>query len=186
MKIIFLDIDGVIKPGGEKGRACEEPHAMDYKAWPREYMQRLQNIIDRVDDSAVVISSTWRKISRDHKMPNWWSRQFTDMGFDIEVLGVTPSSGNGFRGREINNWLMHNADTYDVTNYVAIDDDSDFYEHQPFYHVNGYEGIQDEDVDAIVDWLNNEVPLRKPPMGYHKETRRFDNNEFSLYDGYFK
>lgn len=186
MKIIFLDVDGVIKPNGEKGRDCPEPHAMDHKAWPVEYVQRLQNIIDRVDDCAVVISSTWRKISRDHAMPGWWNAQFKEMGFDIEVLNTTASANNGFRGREVNNWLVYNSTTYDVDQFVIIDDDSDFYENQPFYNVNGYEGIQDEDVDAIVAWLNTGEEFRKPPMGYHKETRRFDNNEFSLYDGYFK
>ncbi len=185
MKIVFLDIDGVIKPGGEKGCNCPEPHALDHKGWPVEYVQRLQNIIDQVDDCAVVISSTWRKIS-PRSGAGWWNAQFKEMGFNIKVVGITPSAGNGFRGREVMNWLVHNSSTYGVDNYVTIDDDSDFYEHQPFYQVNGYEGIQDEDVDAIVAWFNTGEEFRKPPMGYHKETRRFDNNEFSLYDGYFK
>lgn len=186
MKIIFLDVDGVIKPNGSKGRQCIEPHAMDYKAWPVEYVRNLQDICDNIGEYGVVISSTWRKLSDEHNTIDWWTNQFINMGFDINVIGITEQADNGFRGREVLNWLMQGHTINDVRQYVAIDDSSDFYEYQNLYQVDGYEGIQRPDVNAIIAFFNEGKSFRKPPLGYHKETRRYDNNDFSLYDGYLR
>jgi len=185
MNIIMLDIDGVIKPFGDTHGLDPNRHELNHKGWPMERVRRIQDICERAAPCGVVISSTWRKISRDHNMPGWWQDQFSQMGFDINVYGVTPKAANGFRGREVNNWLFHNRDVYEVENYVTIDDDSDFYEDQPFYQINGFVGIEDEDVDNIVAWLNDRTPLRAPPCGYHKETTTYDDNTVSLYPEYF-
>ena len=58
----------------------------------------------------------------------WWNSEFYQAGArHISVIDSTGVSRNGFRGREVRDWLLNNY----VNKYVCIDDDSDFYPYQP-------------------------------------------------------
>jgi len=121
MKIIFLDIDGVLNV---------IPQGFDLYGgiFHPEFVDNLQTIIDKTG-AKIVISSTW-KASNVEEMWN-------DRNLPGEVVGTTPFSwelerfkdfdGRIPRGEEIQEYLDFHKD---ITNYVILDDDTDMLKSQ--------------------------------------------------------
>jgi hypothetical protein len=120
MKVIFLDIDGVlnvIPVGHDKWGAIFHDHFVD----------NLKRIID-VTGAKLVISSTWRMGNGLEGMIDMWKER----DLPGEVIGITPNFMVHFkttlcRGKEIDAYLEEHPE---ITNYVIIDDDSDMEPHQ--------------------------------------------------------
>lgn len=159
MKIIFLDIDGVLN--------CESAYRngeCQYQEWiwedgRKDHYQRfcvrskelLNKLIDETD-AKIVISSTWRHSGIEFMKKVWEMEEMSG-----EIIGITPSlRTKGLdipRGLEIayflNNDLQFNHINWDkgiqqeymdksgVENYIIIDDDSDmlYNQRKHFVHV---------------------------------------------------
>jgi hypothetical protein len=111
MKIIFLDIDGVlnvISQGRDRFGAIFHQH----------FVNNLKHIIDNTD-AKIVISSTWRMSGLEIMQEMWKERNLPG-----EVIGITPTNMSWLhnRGAEIKDWLDKHRN---VNNYVIIDDDDD-------------------------------------------------------------
>jgi len=124
LKILFLDIDGVILPFNP-----------DTCGVPRKCAGRI-NALCREFDLKVVISSSWRADAiketgnwrTAHEAKAWHAKYhwlYSVIGLDVDVIGVTPLLGlshavvPGVRGQEIKAWL---AEHPEVTKWVAVDD----------------------------------------------------------------
>ena len=152
MNVIFLDIDGVLNTpnygvqahamwkrtnGWFKSRdefgAIFDPMAVDC----------LEYIVHHTN-AKIVVSSSWRKsgfkVMKD---------MFKVRGIDADIIGVTPVL-NTMRGEEIEQWLLKND--Y-VTNYVILDDDTDFTEEQKKNHFVCTHGKYGLDHNAMVKAL---------------------------------
>lgn len=143
MRVIFLDIDGVLnnlKDAHEESPLTDR-FALDFSNWNPHALRRLNDLC-KATGAKVVISSSWRKLQSD---PAWWNEQFVLNARcpDIEVIGITGDSHNGFRGREVNDWLAKHPE---VERYVIIDDESDFYPDQPRIHTDMYYGFTARDM----------------------------------------
>lgn len=106
LKIIFLDIDGVMNPGFvhdclDMGPALRPEHV------------RVLNRIVAQSGARVVVSSAFR-IGRSLK---FLKKEFADAGFEGEIVGKTPTLHTG-RDMEIWTWLEANA----ADSYVILDD----------------------------------------------------------------
>ena len=124
MKILFLDIDGVLN----STRTC-----VAFGGYPMElkhiaaFDQVAIRLIQRLCDSAgvqVVLSSAWRLHC-----------DFKDVGaaLGLPIIDRTPSlSGN--RGSEIARWLSEHPE---VEQYAIIDDDGDMLDGQLSRFVHG-------------------------------------------------
>jgi len=126
MKVIFLDIDGVLNviPKG-RDRFGGTFH--------KEFEDNLKMIID-CTGAKIVISSSWRFDGLDHMKAMWDYRKLPG-----EVIDCTPDcaqlvSAEKFkfldeveRGHEIQEWLDQHPE---VTGFVIIDDDSDMLKSQ--------------------------------------------------------
>lgn len=117
MKIIFLDIDGVLNvypQGRDEYGAKFHPH----------FETNLKRIIDETG-AKIVVSSTWRASGLQNMQDMW-----RDRGLAGEVIDITPSFRNTrenfIRGEEIDAWLEKANDHYNITRYCIIDDDTDF------------------------------------------------------------
>lgn len=128
MKIIFLDIDGVlnsmnglIKRGGQS--------LMDLYV---EHIAILREIL-YITDARIVISSTWRKgrtveqlkqLFYNYELPSKYIIDKTPSlkGKEIVINGKTYSDTK--RGHEIEKWLEDNKEL-DIEEFVILDDDSD-------------------------------------------------------------
>ena len=145
MRLIFLDIDGVLNAAG--GRYDGEPVIV------HECVQRLNRVLDATK-ARVVISSSWRHIVH--------GRQMSEVGFEYllwshglkcKVWGVTCKDNEAQgRGKQIAAWLAENDP---VESYVVIDDDShDFREcGHPFVKTDGTKGISEQDADLTIKLL---------------------------------
>lgn len=125
MKILFLDVDGVLNSWKTGGRY----------ALKRSCLRRLQKIIEETE-CKVVLSSTWR---RDEYALKRLKRVLKYRG--LEILDKTIYIPSGPRGLEIQEWIKRN----DVKRYAILDDDSDMLEEQlkNFFQTDGDYGLTD-------------------------------------------
>lgn len=125
MKVIFLDIDGVLnvipKDFDEFGGIFHE-----------DFINNLGDIIDKTG-AKLVISSSWRVMGIDWLRDMWKHRNYpgeiidiTPTEKDVVFLGIKSHYDLVDRGDEIKLWL----DNYDVDSYVILDDDNDMLEEQ--------------------------------------------------------
>lgn len=120
MKVIFLDVDGVLNCIGwfEKNRGGRPG---SYEIDP-EKVKLLKEIIDRTG-AKVVLSSTWRNIRECLEEPaNSMYAYLVGMlrKYDIEIFSYTPLINND-RPKEIKAWI--DSSEFEIENYVSLDDD---------------------------------------------------------------
>lgn len=154
MKIIFLDIDGVLNHENWYKKRQQLKNGLDQKEWSEHYpfyefdpesVERLNKIIDQTG-ALVVVSSTWRHGRRVEDLQEILDR----VGFTGKVIDTTPSlnarigqESAGYtvpRGCEIDWWLkskkfqrinwskekqLEYLEKSEVKNYIILDDDSD-------------------------------------------------------------
>ena len=112
MKIIFLDVDGVLNQDGTKTRfrGCL---GVDL-----DKIEHLNRIILETG-AKIVMSSTWRR----HPMHIVYLKQEMDKVNPVlsaQIIGDTPDSNfNKYRAEEIEEWLQLNPG---VTQFIVIDD----------------------------------------------------------------
>lgn len=128
MKLIFLDIDGVL--------ALIHKERDEYGVlFHPEFVENLKLIIESTG-AKIVISSSWRSSGLEIMQEMWVKR-----GLPGEVIAITPRSKHRFRGLEIEEFLSNNMqfqrinyskelqknyiETSKCKNYVILDDDSD-------------------------------------------------------------
>ncbi len=135
MKVIFLDIDGVLnsQAWGKYGHGLDPSDggkcSQETLKWDPAAVANLRQIVAETG-AQIVVSSSWRGY-RDKAVENW-QRMFACYGWpDVPVIGETPDLNrmvNGIyvskiRGDECAAWMALHPE---VTHYVCIDDDADF------------------------------------------------------------
>jgi HAD domain in Swiss Army Knife RNA repair proteins len=115
MKVIFLDIDGVLI-----NRECLRTMESDYV--PADRSIQLLNALIQQTDAKIVVSSCWRKRRTCAELQELLS------GWGVEgvVLDKTPTFPEDARGLEIQQWLAERKKSRgDVESFVILDDCSD-------------------------------------------------------------
>ena len=150
MKVLFLDIDGVLNHEKHYRWLMEtdEPTPLQrvypYSEFNPVSCQILNKIIEETG-CKIVLSSTWRLDGLQYM-----NNIFKHVGIFHKLYDITPSLAHKYdttlcRGKEIDKWLNEHPE---VTKYVILDDDTDMEEHQlPFFIKT----------DPYKDGLNNEV-----------------------------
>lgn len=130
MRIIFLDIDGVLNHLGCKEKAPSGVYFVEDGK-----ILLLKEIIAKTD-AKIVLSSTWRSGWKDFKEGkiNADSLDFVALQnklkeFNIELYDYTPLSEKRNRGNEILEWVENHLD--EIDSMLILDDDSDI---KPFGH----------------------------------------------------
>jgi hypothetical protein len=144
MKLIFLDIDGVLNSQlyyeriqgteQERERYDLDPISIGF----------LNTLIEDTN-AKVVIISTWRKYQTIEEL----QKLLETRGFIGEIIGFTPHLGKGnLRGNEILLWMNDNekllGESYsDFDTFVIFDDDSDmlYWQRENFILIDGYVGL---------------------------------------------
>lgn len=145
MKIIFLDIDGVLNTVEKQDDDC----FLDGYILNRTLVGRLNKLITDTGAS-VVISSTWRKLLTADDI----QIMLDFAGYVGTICGMTENSSHGVRGVEINSWLRSRRDS--ITNYIILDDDSDMMLNQAphFFNTDINFGLTDKIVYKATRFLN--------------------------------
>lgn len=150
MKVLFLDFDGVLNSElFYKSRLKNKLNfkffkffgiaklyhwlidAHNHESWLLSQIDercvKLLNDVVEETGCKIVISSTWRKVNGDYP---YLQSLLEKKGFKGEVIGQTPVLGT-IRGKEVLDWLSKHPN---VTNYIIVDDDSDFNDEQKLKH----------------------------------------------------
>ena len=151
MKVIFLDIDGVLnsEESAKKGIHIDSNMVLRLKA------------IMEATGAKIVISSTWRiRTSIKTLEELFWA---TGLGHHSrKIIDVTPQPRRNdmyagtdrgvIRGDEIAQWLKENPE---VEKYIIIDDDSDFHDDQKehFIQTTWKHGLLEEHVQEAIELL---------------------------------
>lgn len=176
MKVLFLDIDGVLNSDNWFGYRlyCIKNNMYD----------RVLNFIDTndentehkltmIDDRAianlnriveetgckVVLSSSWRSSQESENVFTQYILKLK--GFKYELYDVTPrlwhKEFGTQRGEEIHSWINKESEKNEIESYVILDDDSDMLPEQMnnFIHVDSNIGLTDKDVFTAIKILNN-------------------------------
>lgn len=163
IKIIFLDIDGVLNNSLEV-----DPHKDSYLngeyqgLYSPRCIKHLNDIIKQTG-AKIVVSSTWR-LGRTIKE---LQKILDDMGVvGGEVVGATPSyyDSHILRGNEILKWTQENKELlgceyYNFTSYVILDDDTDmnYWQRGNFVVCDNCIGLTDRVTAQAISILNRSV-----------------------------
>ena len=114
MKILFLDVDGVLNRCGKSGQGLEEDKVV-----------LLQTIVNETD-CEIVLSSTWRKTEHQRERIETMCRQRLSKElldatpvFDLKIGQLWAASP---RWKEIQHWLNRQVG---IESFVIVDDDAD-------------------------------------------------------------
>lgn len=198
MKVLFLDIDGVLN---------SQPVIANAYRGPDEDLRRLSHLdegmVENLDllveltGCKIVVSSTWRRAMPLNRIREYLNKKGLRMGC---IIGQTPTHNNNSscRGDEIQEWLDGHPE---VETFAIVDDNADMghladrlvrtmWDHWKNY-TSGPLGFSGATLSALVDLLGLEVPedlkearrLSDEARAYlckHENTRQVENMRGSL------
>ena len=138
MKVIFLDIDGVLNC-----RKTPNPRKFPYVI-DDELLTRFTQLLQQTGAS-VVLSSTWRYDP---------AGIFSAKHYGVPFMDITPDMPDEPRCKEILEWLR---DHPEVTRYVVIDDEDDELDKLPLFQPSSRTGLTQKIVDGAADYLNGKT-----------------------------
>lgn len=140
MKVLFLDMDGVVNCA-----TTQQRHRGFIGIDP--YLAFLVGKIQLDTGCSVVISSSWRLMPDDSL--DEIRKQVVDF------IDVTPNNlGQTDRGCEVNAWLELHPE---VTRHAILDDNTDFHKDQPLFKTDWNTGITPEIAGLVTKYLNEEI-----------------------------
>jgi hypothetical protein len=152
MKVIFLDIDGVLN-NSDDSDLHEGEGTMNFYS---PNCVAILNSITGWTKAKIVVSSTWRLgvTLVDLQV------QLRSMGITGQVIGKTEDLRvlDGYRGNEILKWIKDNKDIlsynfyHEYKSYVILDDDTDMllWQKDNFVHTDGNLGLTDLDAAKAI------------------------------------
>src|SRR3954453_17188931 len=135
MKVVFLDIDGVLNCK-QTANPRRFPYIVD-----SSLLARFNSVLHRTG-AQVVLSSTVGCDPIGLFAAKHWGVPFTD---------VCPDNPNQPRREEILSWLW---DHPDVTRFAVLDDEDDELDELPLFQPSATTGLTDKIADGVVRYLN--------------------------------
>jgi hypothetical protein len=153
MKIIFLDIDGVLNC-----KKTRNPRKLPYIVDPK-LLKRFERLVERTR-AKVVLTSTWRYDPAGLFSARHWGIPFMD---------VIPDMPKKPRRSEILAWLKKHPK---VERYAVIDDEDDELDELPLFQPSDGTGLTDKIVKGVADYLDGKTDQ---DMRCSRITRAFQN-----------
>jgi hypothetical protein len=153
MKILFLDIDGVLNSAQFfKRNSQSSVLTVPKEPYPDGHIDpdavAVLNEIVRETGCRIVISSTWRR----HNSLEAIRRLLARKGFEFQdsIIDVTPRF-NSIRGAEIGAWLA----THSVWSHAILDDDADMGKQMPhLVKTDWQQGLTLIEAALVINMLN--------------------------------
>ena len=111
MKVIFLDIDGVLNSNDYFDRRNQGLINDEYDI-DQNLIAKINELINKTG-AEIVVSSCWRNVGKEKV-----NQKLRESGLCKDIIGITPKLYT--RGEEIEAYLSQHAD---IKQYVVIDDD---------------------------------------------------------------
>ena len=151
MKVIFLDIDGVVCLHKSKSNWEKDEEIFD-----AECCRRLKEIL-QATESKLVLSSSWRLFPESFA---YVLEQFEPYGITKEnFIGITPFLND--RPKEILAYLENHRE---IDRFIAIDDEMYYCDAFPYDRLiltEVYSGITEVIRDLCIERLNGETPYER-------------------------
>lgn len=142
MRVLFLDIDGVLNHG-DGGMYFETEKI------------RILNKILATTDANLVVTSTWRLGATPEEMDEVLTSQGVLPG---RVIGVTPYLDDQ-RGREIQEWLKTWKSQYHIEKIVILDDRTDLAPlDNALVRTSKTIGLTENEANLAIQFLNSPQP----------------------------
>lgn len=158
MKIIFLDIDGVLNnTDALEAERCSMGEGMwrgeltcEASGFDPENVKQLKRVLEIVP-AHIVISSSWRRLHTLDQLRT----VFENWGISRDrILGATPQTRSGHRGKEISLWIkMFTRNGRKIKNWAIVDDDTDFLPEQPLFRTSFQKGLTENIANDLIEWL---------------------------------
>ena len=147
MKVIFLDIDGVMN--SEDWYEFIEGTDLDKsKGFDRDIDYRTVKLLDlyiKKHDLYIVITSSWRELTLKQTLQVLGETAMVDI-ID-RIIGQTTRRFDGNRGKEIDMFLK---DRPEIDEFYIIDDDCfDIHQKEHLIHTDYEHGLTKEDLDKM-------------------------------------
>lgn len=141
MKIIFLDVDGVLNNNQTNTR-----NPLGFIGVDDTLCRRLRKIVVATG-AKIVLSSAWRHYPKS--LPYLWEH----CGPTVECVGQTDYYPDSDRGAEIATWLDEHPE---VDKFVILDDREDMDPHMDrLVHTDYAVGLTEEDKQLAIKMLNS-------------------------------
>ena len=160
MKVIFLDIDGVLNCSTSKSH-CVEDNGRVIKGIDSDKVKRLAKIVEATG-AQIILSSDWKDgwrkyyASQKPSHAKYLDNHLYKKG-KLTIKDKTPNTNKGtwFRGEEILTYLRSHSD---ITDYVILDDtffeDFSIKEIEEYLVLTDYKvGLTDTDVEKAIKIL---------------------------------
>lgn len=150
MKVIFLDIDGVLNSAMWAERIAKNRDVYKHIYIPEwqdiNAINLLKNHICN-HNIKLVISSSWRLSTVEETKKDFNRYNFIKQ-LNPYIIGVTPYKESRHRGEEIKAYLEEHPE---IENWVIIDDDTDILPEQAyrFVWINNYYGLRPGDLHNV-------------------------------------
>jgi hypothetical protein len=135
MKVIFLDIDGVLNC-----KSTPNPRKFPYIV-DKKLLARFHKLLARTG-AKVVLSSTWRVDPVGLYAAKYWG---------IPFIGTCPDMPRAARCKEVIAWL---AEHPRVSRYVVLDDEDDELDELPLFQPSAATGLTREIAVGVEKYLN--------------------------------
>ena len=149
MKVIFLDIDGVLNSIRWFDNLYDTNSSLAYPQsdFDPECVERLNRICDATGAKLVITS--------DRRVSELIREVLPVVGVAGEIIGQTLVLFNATRGVEIAEWLKGHPE---VKQYAIVDDRTDFLQDQLKHFVNTSDevGLTDDNASKLIEILNSE------------------------------
>ena len=141
MKVIFLDVDGVLNSSQD---------GFNIKLETTKHLVLLKQLVDETG-AEIVLSSSWRIYDKTRA---FIKKKLEEYG--IALIGVTPDTGES-KGKEIKKWLDETP--YSIESFVILDDDSDMdeYAHAKLVKTDSNIGLQKADIIKAIHLLSEPI-----------------------------
>lgn len=140
MKVIFLDVDGVLNHGKQIEKVEDDK------------IQLLKQIIDKTG-AKIALSSDWRFwLGADDEDMILLERKLSSVGIDI--MSSTPMTKHGYRGAEIYQWI-NEWQGEKIDKFVILDDRDDMRPYMNKLVQTSFNlGLQEKHVRKAIQLLN--------------------------------
>ena len=161
MKVIFLDVDGVLNSEDDLMVYREKNninHCILYAEVEDRPLKLLKEIVDKTS-AKIVVSSSWRiGCERSGQESIFGNSLFMKLQtrlkeYGMDIYDITPSITKLQRGDEIKAWMSENP----VENFIILDDDTDMGEYlntEHFINTTYKHGLTEELKDRAIEILN--------------------------------
>lgn len=158
MKILFLDIDGVLNSVAYASKVPRRSLISDPTSLDPAAGKMLGDWLRKQSDVGVVISSTWRKSYPINEL----KEILAGIGIPADrILEYTPVIHNVVRGEEIKSWLQGQRvkSNFPVTGMAILDDDADMGSIGSFLVQTDVEvGLTEEDLFRVSNLFKVPIP----------------------------